>query len=342
MVAESASASNIFADSLVYRLFFKGLVSDETTTDMEEIVKAGFGIAICDEANTLLYNMKKLLNGDDVINPEEVEIKALICVLNVSIQMELRNVMICCGDYQIFQILTGRGKPQPNIVHLVEQVQHLRGKLSSTEVVLVPRADVIILAIEAIGGETCCICRENTDADRMFFTDNCFHRQCFSCVNRHVQRMLLCGISPTCLHFPCNSELTFESCSKVLTPNLIEFWKRKIEEDLVPAADKIYCPYRRCSMLMSKTALSRETNQSNVRACVKCCRLFCIDCKVPSHSGLSCADYKKLNPEPLYDVKLKSLANKKKWRQCVQCSNLVELFEGCNHITCRYIYIASN
>lgn len=106
MVAESASASNIFADSLVYRLFFKGLVSDETTTDMEEIVKAGFGIAICDEANTLLYNMKKSLNGDDVINPEEVEIKALICVLNVSIQMELRNVMICCGDYQIFQIVS--------------------------------------------------------------------------------------------------------------------------------------------------------------------------------------------------------------------------------------------
>ncbi|EFH55110.1 hypothetical protein ARALYDRAFT_901177 [Arabidopsis lyrata subsp. lyrata] len=96
-------------------------------------------------------------------------------------------------------------------------------------------------------------------------------------------------------------------------------------------------------MLMSKTELSKLTDeasdQSNVRTCVQCYGLFCIDCKVPSHSDLSCADYKKLHPDPLIDdLKLKFLAMDKKWRQCVKCKNMIELSYGCNHMTCRCGY----
>ncbi|CAE6000566.1 unnamed protein product [Arabidopsis arenosa] len=348
-VAESAFATKKCANSLVYRLSFKGLVSDETTVDMKGTVTGGFGIAICDETDILLHERKESLNGA-MINREEVEIIALITGLKDSIQLEFRNVMICCDDHQIYQIITGGQKPQQNIVHLVEEVQRLRGELASTEVVLVAETDVnyvLRLAREALQRKTCDICCEDTDADRMFLTDKCFHRHCFSCVKKHVEANLLIGISPTCLGNGCKFELTLESCSMVLTPKLIEMWKRKMEEDLIPAADKIYCPYPSCSKLMSKTALSRETNQSNVRACVKCCGLFCIECKVPPHPDLSCADYKKLNPEPLFDdKKLKSLANDKKWRQCVQCSQLIELREGCNHITCRcryeFCYVCGN
>ncbi|CAL9247571.1 unnamed protein product, partial [Arabidopsis halleri] len=91
-------------------------------------------------------------------------------------------------------------------------------------------------------------------------------------------------------------------------------------------------------MLMSKTEIS-PYDQSNDRACIKCSGLFCIDCKVPSHSGLSCAEYKKLHPDPLVDdLKLKSLANDQNWRQCVKCRHLIELNQGCNHMICRCGY----
>ncbi|KAL9300651.1 putative IBR domain, E3 ubiquitin ligase RBR family [Arabidopsis thaliana] len=94
---------------------------------------------------------------------------------------------------------------------------------------------------------------------------------------------------------------------------------------------------------MSITELSSSSDealdQSNVRTCVKCNGLFCIDCKVPSHSDLSCADYKKLHPELLVDdIKLKLLANENMWRQCVMCRHLIELSDGCNHMTCRCGY----
>ncbi|CAA7032893.1 unnamed protein product [Microthlaspi erraticum] len=118
-------------------------------------------------------------------------------------------------------------------------------------------------------------------------------------------------------------------------------WNKKVREDSIPAAERVYCPYPNCSMLMSKTELSSSagSDQSSVRECVKCNGLFCMDCKVPSHTDLSCADYKKLHPDTLVDdMKLKSLAEDKKWRLCVKCRNMIELSHGCNHMTCRCGY----
>ncbi|EFH55133.1 hypothetical protein ARALYDRAFT_901217 [Arabidopsis lyrata subsp. lyrata] len=129
------------------------------------------------------------------------------------------------------------------------------------------------LAREAEQGDICVICSEETVAERMFFNDKCLHRHCFSCVKNHVKAKLDSGNV------------------KFLTPELIEMWKQKMREDSIPAEERIYCPYPKCSILMSKTELSRSANeasdQSNVRTCIKCCGLFCIDCKVPSHSVLS-------------------------------------------------------
>jgi len=128
----------------------------------------------------------------------------------------------------------------------VEEVKRLREQMTFSEAVLVARNDVKFayrLAREEIvsksssvnvkeaQGETCVICLEETVADRMFFTDKCLHRYCFSCVKQYVEVKLLSGIVPTCLDYECKLELTLESCSKVLTPNLIEMWEQKMKED---------------------------------------------------------------------------------------------------------------
>lgn len=190
--------------------------------------------------------------------------------------------------------------------------------------------------VKEVQGEICNICLEETDVERMFCNDKCLHRHCFSCVKQHVEVKLHMGTYPTCLEYECKFELTLESCSKVLTPKLIEMWKQKMKEDLIPAADKICCPYPSCSVLMSKTELTSEAEQSNVRSCIKCYGLFCIDCKVPWHFDLSCAEFKKLHPEPLVDdLMLQDLANEEMWRQCARCRHMIELSCGCSHMTCR-------
>ncbi|XP_020883106.1 probable E3 ubiquitin-protein ligase rbrA isoform X1 [Arabidopsis lyrata subsp. lyrata] len=353
---EGSSAVAKFVDNVFYRLYFKGLVNDEAVSEgVERTVKAGFGVAICDEKDNLVYQIKESLR-DIEISRIGVEIMALIRGLSESFDLGMRRVVIYCDDDWIYQSIIGRGKSKKKIDHLVEEVQCILEEMACNDAVLVARNDVksaFRLARESINsssvdvkaeqGENCVICFEETDAERMFFTNECIHRHCFTCVKQHVKVKLLSGTVPTCLDYGCKFELTLESCSKVLTPKLIEMWKQKMKEDSIPAVERIYCPYPNCSTLMSKTERSKSTdegsNQSNVRTCVKCNGLFCIDCKVPSYSDLSCADYKKLHPDPLVDdLKLKSLANDKMWRQCVKCRHMIELSHGCNHMTCRCGY----
>ncbi|ESQ46663.1 hypothetical protein EUTSA_v10000449mg [Eutrema salsugineum] len=347
-----------FLDDVVYRLYFKGLVNDETVADGgERTITAGYGVAICDGNDNLLYEIKETLSDGGQISRRGVEIKALIRGLSEAFDLGIRHVMIYCDDYQIFQLINGGDKPTQNKnLQLLKELCRLREKMASSDPLLVARSDVKFafkLAREATTsqsstvdakpeqGETCTICLEEIEKGRMFFTDKCIHRHCFSCVKQYVEVKLLSGIVPTCLGEGCKLELTLESCSKILTTRVIEMWKRKMKEDSIPPSERIYCPYQNCSMLMSKAELSSSdgSDQSNVRECVKCCGLFCIDCKVPSHTDLSCADYKKLHPDPLVDdMKLKSLANDNRWRQCLKCRHLIELSHGCNHMTCRCGY----
>ncbi|KFK22880.1 hypothetical protein AALP_AAs64569U000200 [Arabis alpina] len=230
-VVETQSSKATFVDDdVVYRLYFKGMVSNEivATQGGKMTVMAGFGVAICDQTDKLLF--------------------------------ELKEPSACSVSRNAFTV---------------------------------------------------------------------------------IEVKLLSGYVPTCLDYGCNIELTLESCSKVLTRKLIELWKHKVKEDSIPATERIYCPYPNCSTLMSKADLpvAAEADQANVRACVKCSGLFCIDCKVPSHRDLSGAEYKKLRPEPLVDdSKLKFLAKDKNWRQCVKCRHMIELSQGCNQMTCRCGY----
>ncbi|WZZ18314.1 hypothetical protein YC2023_111403 [Brassica napus] len=332
---EGSSKLVQFADNVVYRLYFKGLVSDEVAAaeSGERTVTAGFGVAICDVADNLLYEMKESLSGGGEVKRRGVEIRALIHGLSEAFNMGIRHVRIHSDDYPIFQFINGGDKPKQNDMRqLVNEVCRLKEKMNSCEPLMVARNDVKFafklareaivsqsssLDLKAAQGTTCAICLEETDAGRMFSTEQCLHRHCFSCVKQYVEVKLLSGIVPTCLGEGCKLELTLESCSKILTPRVTEMWKRKMKEDSIPAAERIYCPYPNCAMLMSKSDLSSHADQSKVQECVKCRGHFCIDCKVPSHTDMSCDEYKKLHPDPLVD-ELKSLANDNKWRQCVK------------------------
>ncbi|XP_019087911.1 PREDICTED: uncharacterized protein LOC104729012 [Camelina sativa] len=191
--------------------------------------------------------------------------------------------------------------------------------------------------------EECAICFNDIYAERMFSVDKCRHRFCFQCVKQHVEVKLLHGLVPKCPHGGCKTELVIDACGKLLTPKLSQMWQQRIKEIAVPVTERVYCPYPRCSALMSKTKIAETAKsllsvypKSGVRRCVECRGLFCVDCKVPWHGNLSCTEYKKLYPNPpADDVKLKSLANNKMWRQCGKCQHMIELTQGCNHITCR-------
>lgn len=182
--------------------------------------------------------------------------------------------------------------------------------------------------------ESCVICfDDDIDSDLMFSVDTCGHRFCVNCVKQHLAVKLLDGTLPNCLQHGCTNQLSFDRCSKLLTPYMSLKWKERTREDSIPSKNRVYCPYKSCSYLMSRTELVLVSVFGH-RKCLKCGRSFCLYCKAPWHSTLSCTYYKKLHPD-IQNANLISLANRNGWRQCGKCNHMVERSYGCSHMLCR-------
>ncbi|PRQ33731.1 putative transcription factor C2H2 family [Rosa chinensis] len=362
--AAEAAAASVESE---FRLYFKGLVSEEQVGD-RKLVLAGIGVAICDPRDNLVFEVRKPLIGNG-LSRNSAQLKALIEGLTAALSLGLKRISFFCDNYPIFQFVNGKWPAkQRKVVNLVNQVKSLRSKFTQCNSRLVPRLEIKFafkLARDAIESqslsqmkpaestthknvkETCVICMEDSDVSQMFSVDGCLHRYCYSCMKQHVEVKLLHGILPKCPHEDCKSDLSVDSCAKFLTPKHVDTMRQRIKEASIPATERVYCPYPRCSLLMSKSevlqhakkTLMGAVEQSGLRRCMKCHYLFCINCKVPWHRNITCADYKKSNPNPPEeDTKLKFLASSKLWRQCVKCSHMIELLEGCYHMTCRCNY----
>ncbi|KAI3823489.1 hypothetical protein L1987_04927 [Smallanthus sonchifolius] len=350
-----------------FRVYFKGLESDETVTSVE-MPFAAIGVAICDSCDCCVFELGKpvMLDGGGRIEGDAVELKALIEALTAAVSLGLKRVHIFCDSNVVYQYLTGKGQPTTNkITTLVDQLNLIQRKFAYCGPFLVRQNNIKFaykLARDAIKSEAtkfaesvsgrtlleqCVICFESTYSGQMFSVNKCLHRYCFSCMRKHVEAKLLQGQLPACPHEQCKSDLEIEICKKFLSSELYDIMNLRVKEASIPPTDKVYCPFSNCSALMSKTEIQEHTPTSSsaaaigtgMRKCVKCHRHFCINCKVPWHENFSCFDYMRYFPyQSANEAKLKSLATRNRWRECIRCKNLVELSEGCYHIYCRCGY----
>lgn len=362
---EGSSSSKSKENTEVFRVYFKGMLSEEsvrsTSSSQKTMTFAGIGVAICDSRDELIFEMRKpldLIEGDR-INRRSVEGKALIEALNAAAALDLKRIVFYCDYYTLYQQVSGRWPPkQAKLKAFVDHIKHLRKSFTYSAPSFIARNDVKFafkLAREAISSqinkpsesnngklENCVICSDDKFTDQFFTIDNCKHKYCFSCMKQHVEVKLLHGIVPKCPHEGCELELKVESCEIFMTPKLIEMMKHRIKEASIPVTEKVYCPYPKCSALMSKSQLSklpRFINENGARTCFKCHGDFCVNCRVPWHKNMNCAEYKRRNPTPLVEEsKLKNLAARNLWRQCIKCKHMIELIAGCYHMTCRCGY----
>ncbi|MQL98125.1 hypothetical protein Taro_030831 [Colocasia esculenta] len=350
-----------------FKLYFKGLCEPMIEHDGNYI--SAVGVAICNPQGKVVLKIQKPTLGPQV-SRKIVETEALIEGLRAVLSLGIKNVDVFFQHTALYHHITGKwAVKQHKLADIVNQALALQQKLEACRMFLLPRCDmqfVFGLARDAIDTqlmkaaehkgkgplkETCRICLEDTDLPSMFEVDGCLHRFCFSCMKQHVEVKLLDGSIPGCPYDGCNTRLNVESSTKFLTPKLAEIMSERVIEASIPPAEKVYCPYPKCSALMSRSetihpeqgSSSRQTsynyNEHGLRKCIKCNGLFCITCKVPWHFGLSCYDYKIRNPYPrAEDAKFQSLANRNTWRQCIKCNHMIELLSGCFHMTCRCGY----
>ncbi|KAL0418171.1 UNVERIFIED_CONTAM: hypothetical protein Sradi_1230600 [Sesamum radiatum] len=281
----------------------------------------GIGVAVVDGNDGLVFELSKgFSGGEHEMNTDFVEVKALTEGLDVAVMLDLRKLFVVTDNPMLYQYMTGQNPPvAANVTTLYGHMNILIRKLTQPLAYLADSRDIkfafeisrkaIALQVNRSAGnsnaenmtESCPICLEDTYVDQIYQISGCQHRYCFSCMSKHVQYKLLLGILPKCPYENCNSDLKLDSCQKFLTPELFGIMSLRVKEASIPAAEKIYCPYPRCSTLLSITELQGSMGNSIdeleiAKKCPRCNGMFCINCKVPWHSNMSCDDFKRLNP----------------------------------------------
>ncbi|KAK9079414.1 hypothetical protein SSX86_001085 [Deinandra increscens subsp. villosa] len=333
-----------------FKVYSKGLVSGKPKI-------GGVGVAIYDARDRCVFELRKqFLIGDTEdgdrtpADGDLMEIRGLIEGVYSAVTFGLKRVDVYCDNKSVYQYLTGKNKPTKKIaVKLVDALILIQRKIgyhvhrsSATQKKVKFTYKLAKNAIKPAKTalEQCTICFENICRDEMFSVDKCLHRYCYSCMNKHVESKLRQWQLPGCPYETCSSKLELKSCKKVLNKKLYDIMSSRVKEASIPPTERVYCPFSKCSFLMSKTdlqnAVSKETGK---RKCSKCHRLFCINCKVPWHDKSTCSEYMKDFPNEFADVvELESLATRNHWRQCIECKHMIELAAGCHHITCRCGY----
>ncbi|KAI3985261.1 hypothetical protein MKX01_039506 [Papaver californicum] len=180
----------------------------------------------------------------------------------------------------------------------------------------------------------CEICMEaKPKSETRNSTNKCSHIYCSECITKHIAAKIHVNIIQiTCPEFNCKKTLELHLCKDIVPEQVFDRWDKALCESLILPSQKIYCPFKDCSVMLVNDddgVIIRGTE------CPYCRRLFCAQCKVPWHFDLDCNDYEEMKSGGKEDMLLINLAESKSWKRCPSCRFYVERRDGCPHITCR-------
>ncbi|XP_021802002.1 probable E3 ubiquitin-protein ligase RNF144A [Prunus avium] len=181
----------------------------------------------------------------------------------------------------------------------------------------------------------CGICVEMKEAAQMFRNESCDHSFCSDCIAKHAASKIQDNIHiVVCPGLGCKAVLELDACRPMLPREVLERWNDALCEALVLGAQRLYCPFSDCSIVL---IIDNEGEGIRESECPACHRLFCARCQVPWHPGVDCEEFQRLNEDERgrADLMVKELAKQKKWKRCPRCKFYVERTEGCMHISCR-------
>jgi E3 ubiquitin-protein ligase RNF144 len=182
---------------------------------------------------------------------------------------------------------------------------------------------------------TCGICFDSVTVSKIFTNTSCDHPFCTACISKYVNVQRKDKVLKlNCPDPTCSVELKPEHLQSILSKKVIIDWESAIYESSISMNEKIYCPYKNCSLLLVNDGAEVVTSCE----CPSCHRLFCAQCKVPWHADMSCREFldsKNGRGEKQLEKKFLALAKKRKWQKCPKCSMHVQRTGGCEHMSCR-------
>ncbi|KAH6628454.1 hypothetical protein F5144DRAFT_654879, partial [Chaetomium tenue] len=173
----------------------------------------------------------------------------------------------------------------------------------------------------------CVCCRED------FTTDNnilhalpCGHYYCRDCLAVMVEQSMLdeSRMPPRC----CTQPIPSAIIKMVLTREKQDQFLRAVLQYNTPWEARIFCPNTACGKFIPP-ADKLDPKHPFEALCQTCRTQVCLLCKRHAHElGQDC-------PEDRDSDAVLKMGESSGWRRCYKCRSLVELAQGCTHITCR-------
>jgi E3 ubiquitin-protein ligase RNF144 len=190
----------------------------------------------------------------------------------------------------------------------------------------------------------CCICFIHQPPETMFqpaAAAACKHYVCVEDARLYLESRVDQGHVTGLQCAACPRELsTAEIRAGLDEPGYARYARFKRLNELSKDPSVIFCPSARCEIALFHTTSDRLT-------CPDCNHSICFACKVPWHTGMTCAGYRYTESIKSEQQKLASLSaserlfqrflerNPGHFRQCRKCTAYVEKIDGCDKMTCR-------
>lgn len=150
----------------------------------------------------------------------------------------------------------------------------------------------------------------------------CGHRICHSCLTRSFRLSIKdpAQMPPKC----CTSDhIPLKHVERLFDDHFKRTWNRKFAE--FSTRNRIYCPKKSCGAWI-KPGRMHERNGRKFARCGRCDTKVCCACNGKWHESRKC-------PRDEETRQILQQAKELGWQRCFSCQALVELSEGCNHMT---------
>ncbi|MCJ1426694.1 hypothetical protein MMC29_004597 [Sticta canariensis] len=104
-------------------------------------------------------------------------------------------------------------------------------------------------------------------------------------------------------------------------------WNQKYQE--YTTKNRVYCPAKGCGEWIKPANIHMDPHSGRKYGkCNRCRTKVCTTCNGKWHTNREC-------PKDEATLRFAEIVKKEGWQRCFNCSAVVELKEGCNHMTCR-------
>ncbi|XP_062012370.1 E3 ubiquitin-protein ligase RSL1 [Rosa rugosa] len=340
-------------DEFSVKMFFKGI--SVTGFGDSSVGLSGIGVVMERAANVPVIQVQKKL--DFYVEEPVADYLALMDGLVEAVQNNIRRVYAFTDSELLYDQVSNEEKLDiPLLVALRERILEHAGNLEAFVLKLVPTVDldrpsklaqvaIGVVSFPAKGVESleyCSICCDDKPSI-MMITMKCSHEYCSHCMRTYVDGKIQASQVPIrCPQLRCKYYISTAECKSFLPLTYFESLEKALEEANILHSDRFYCPFPNCSVLLDRSECSSASESSSIQSdnscmeCPVCKRFICVDCGVPWHSSMSCEEFQNLPLEERdsADITLHRLAQNKSWRRCQQCRRMIELTQGCYHMTC--------